>query len=76
MMNTQVLTLDGINYQNVDYITVVNNNKKYEQEVQSFLSMPGYSETNFNNFKNELLRQEALKKIQLKDYLPELWNLL
>lgn len=55
---------------------VIDNNKKYEQEVKSFLSMPTYSETNFDNFKTELLRQEVLKKIQLEDYLPELWNLL
>jgi hypothetical protein len=37
MMNTQVLTLDGTDNKNVDYITVVNNNKIYKIKSKRFI---------------------------------------
>jgi hypothetical protein len=37
MMNTQVLTLDGNNFQNVEYITVLNNNKIYKIKSKRFI---------------------------------------
>jgi hypothetical protein len=48
---------------------VLKNNRKYHNEVSAFLS---YGEEMFEKFWEEIDRQDQLKGIDIKDYLPEL----
>lgn len=51
-------------------------NKKYLNDVDSFMGMAPYRPTMYAMFKQELARQHALKGITLSDYMPEVANLL
>jgi len=51
-------------------------NKEYIQEVSSFLQIGTYNEKLFSKLKSEILRQDNLKGIKIKDYMPEVSNLL
>jgi len=48
---------------------VVENNKKYHMEVKAFLT---HGDQWLEKFWAEIDRQDQLKKISIKDYLPEL----
>lgn len=55
---------------------IIENNKKYINEVESFLQISQFDSNLFVKFKQELIRQENLKSIKLQDYMPEVSNLL
>jgi hypothetical protein len=51
---------------------VIDNNLNYQTEVAAFLNMGDYSDSLFQQFWNEIDRQDNLKNISIADYLPEL----
>jgi hypothetical protein len=51
---------------------VIDNNLNYQTDVAAFLNMGNYSDTLFQQFWNEVDRQDRLKNISIADYLPEL----
>jgi sulfatase maturation enzyme AslB (radical SAM superfamily) len=55
---------------------VRNNNTKYMSEVDSFLSTGTYSVEKFDRLKREIARQDALKGISIRDYMPDVANFL
>lgn len=55
---------------------VLDRNIDYKKEVESFLNIGRYSVELYTQFKNEIKRQDRLKNIQLRDYLPDIVNLL
>jgi sulfatase maturation enzyme AslB (radical SAM superfamily) len=55
---------------------VRNENKKYLSEINTFLSAGTYSIEKYNMLKREVTRQDALKDISIKDYMPAVANFL
>ena len=55
---------------------VVENNQQYHSDIKAFLDIGVYTESKFEQFKNEMQRQDSLKRIKFADYLPALVNLL
>ena len=48
---------------------VIENNPRYQSEVNSFLSMKPYNHTLYIKFLSEVGRQDKLKNINIKDYM-------
>lgn len=55
---------------------ILEKNKEHQNEIHGFLYMNKFNEKLYESFLLELERQDNLKKIRLKDYCPELINLL
>jgi sulfatase maturation enzyme AslB (radical SAM superfamily) len=52
------------------------NNIKYAVEVDSFLNTGSYNPEKYQRFKKEIARQDALKGINITDYMPVVANFL
>lgn len=56
--------------------TILNHNKDYAKDVEAFLTIGSYSDELYGQFKNEIKRQDQLKRISIADYMPDVANLL
>lgn len=53
--------------------TIIDKNSKYKQQVVGFLNCGVlYTDAMFNNLRNEVVRQDALKNIRIVDFMPEI----
>lgn len=55
---------------------ILSRNQEYETELEFLLNQELFDISKFNLFLTELLQQDNLKKISIKDYVPEVYEIL